>query len=44
MPTANAVAAIANPLSFHVVDSTPAALRRYDAQVMALLADTSGFY
>lgn len=43
IPTANALAAMAKPLSFHVVDSTPAALRRYDAQVIALLADTSSF-
>lgn len=43
MPTENAAAAIANPLSFHVVDSTPPALRRYEAQVIALPADTSGY-
>ena len=33
--------AMATPRSFHVVDSAPAATRRYEEKVMALLADTS---
>ena len=42
IPTAKAAAAMATPRSFHVVDSTPAAKRRYEDAVMALLAETSG--
>lgn len=41
MPTAKAAAAMATLRSFHVVDSTPAAKRRYEDAVMALLAETS---
>ena len=41
MPTAKAAAAMATPRSFQVVDSTPAAKRRYEDAVMALLAETS---
>lgn len=41
MPTAKEAAAMATPRSFHVVDSTPAAKRRYEDAVMALLAETS---
>jgi hypothetical protein len=41
MPTEKAAAAMATPRNFHVVDSTPAAKRRYEDAVMALLADTS---
>lgn len=42
-PTANATAAIARPRSLHVVESAPAALRRYEDAVMALLAEVSIF-
>ena len=42
-PTAKATAAITRPRSFHVVDSTAAALRRYEEARMALLADVSIF-
>lgn len=39
-PTANDTAAIASPRSFQVVESTPAADRRYSEAVIALLAET----
>lgn len=39
--TANDTEAMAKPRSFHVVESTPAAFKRYSDAVIALLADVS---
>lgn len=39
--TANETDAMAKPRSFHVVESTPAAFKRYSDAVIALLADVS---